>query len=147
MAERRPDRALGPEHDDFWAWCARGELRLQACKACGGLTWPAARACEHCGDEALEWVRMSGRGRIVSWCTFDYDYYRGLLPLPYDAILVELEEGPLFVSNPVGFTSRDITFGAPVRVAFRTCEDAAGEFQLPVFEADTARESARRSDP
>ena len=52
---------------------------------------------------------MSGRGTIASWCTFERDYYYGLLPIPWDTILVELEEGPLFISNPQGFTWRDIT--------------------------------------
>lgn len=77
---------------------------------------------------------MSGRGTIVSWCTFERDYYNGLLPIPYDTILVELEEGPLFLGNPRGFGWRDITAGMAVKLAFLDCEDSAGPFRLPVFE-------------
>ena len=51
-------------------------------------------------DSNLVWAPMSGRGRIVSWCTFERDYYAGILPIPWETILVELEEGPLFISNP-----------------------------------------------
>ena len=111
MAERRPNRTLGPGHDDFWAWCEAGELRLQRCGRCAQLTWPVAEACEHCDSTALSWEKMSGRGRIVSWATFVQDYYAGLLTTPYDTILVELEEGVLFTSNPLGFTGRECVSG------------------------------------
>jgi uncharacterized OB-fold protein len=134
MTQRRPNRVLGPGHDDFWAWCNKGELRLQSCEHCGRLVWPVVAMCEHCGAERFAWQRMSGRGKIVSWCTFEYDYYRGALSLPYETILVELEEGPLFISNPVDLTWRDIEFNMPVKLTFLACEDAAGTFQLPVFE-------------
>ena len=134
MAERRPKRYLGPGHDDFWAWCDKGELRLQRCGSCGKLSWPVSEGCEYCGSTALEWERMSGRGQIVSWATFVQDYYAGLLPIPYDTILVELEEGVLFTSNPLGFGVEGIEAGLKVRLAFIDCEDDAGSFRLPVFE-------------
>jgi uncharacterized OB-fold protein len=75
---------------------------------------------------------MSGHGKIVSWCTFLQSYYADL-PTPWEAILVELDEGPLFVSNPSGFGYEDITPGMPVSVTFMDCEDDAGPFRLPVF--------------
>lgn len=132
-AERRPDRVRGPLHDDFWRWCDQGELRLQSCGACGGYTWPVAEACEHCGGRELSWARMSGRGKLVSFCTFEHDYYNGALPIPYETILVELEEGPLFISNPVALTWRELAVGMPMQLSFLACEDAAGPFRLPVF--------------
>jgi uncharacterized OB-fold protein len=134
VAERRPDRARGPVHDEFWAWCAKGELRLQRCAACGRYSWPPVQACEHCGGEHLEWAAMSGRGRVASWCTFERGYYEGVLPIPWNVILVELEEGPLFLSNPKGFTWAEISPDMPVRLSFVDCEDSAGAFHLPVFE-------------
>ena len=131
MAEKRPDRTLGPGHDDFWAWCDKGELRLQRCGRCGHVNWPVVEACEMCQARELDWARMSGRGKIASSCTFERDYYQGLLPIPWETILVELEEGPLFISNPVG---AGLEVGDPVKVSFIACEDKAGAFQLPVFE-------------
>jgi len=135
MVERRPNRYLtGAEHHEFWAWCAKGELRLQRCGSCGKLSWPVSEGCEHCGSTALEWEKMSGRGQIISWATFVQDYYGGVLPIPYDTILVELEEGVLFTSNPLGFSVERIEAGMAVRLAFIDCEDDAGAFRLPVFE-------------
>jgi uncharacterized OB-fold protein len=131
--DRRPDRRLGPNHDTFWDWTAQGELRLQRCTACGEIAWPVVSACEVCGRGTFDWAPMSGRATLVSWCTFERDYNRGLLPIPWDTVLVELEEGPLFISNPQGFSREDMAVGMPLEVTFVTCEDSAGEFALPVF--------------
>jgi uncharacterized OB-fold protein len=133
MAQRRPDRTLGPVHDDFWAWCDKGELRIQRCGVCGDLNWPAVASCENCASPDLTWECMSGRGRIVSFCTFERDYYAGMLPMPWPTILVELEEGPLFVSNPAGPLAQGLAVGRPVELDFTECEDKAGRFMLPVF--------------
>jgi len=76
---------------------------------------------------------MSGNGRVVSWCTFQRPYHRELR-VPWTTILVELSEGPLFISNPVDFEYDDVSFGMPVRATFVDCEDDAGAFRLPVFE-------------
>ena len=77
---------------------------------------------------------MSGRGKIVSWCIFEKDYFDRLLPMPWSTILVELDEGPVFVSNPFGFAPNVECIGSPVRVTFVECADANGIFQLPAFE-------------
>jgi hypothetical protein len=57
-----------------------------------------------------------------------------VLPLPYDTILVELEEGQLFIADPLGFTIEDLSPDMPVRLAFIAAEDSTGPFMLPVFE-------------
>ncbi|MET0238755.1 MAG: zinc ribbon domain-containing protein [Sphingobium sp.] len=134
MADKRPDRKFGPGHDDFWQYCEKGELRIQRCATCAELSWPVVKACENCGSEDLAFERMSGRGKVISWATFERDYYKGAFPIPWDTILVELEEGPLFVSNPQGFSWPDITPDLPVALTFLRCEDSAGEYNLPVFE-------------
>ncbi len=133
MSEPRPDRTLGPRHDMFWQYCGQGELRVPKCTACGKLVWPVLKACDRCGDENFEWARMSGRGKLVSWCSFVQDYYKATLPVPYDTILVELEEGLLFISIPDGFTEADMSPGMQLELRLRDCHDSAGAFRLPVF--------------
>lgn len=133
MTQTRPNRTLGPGHDEFWAGCAQGELRIQRCTACKELHWPVVATCEHCGSTALTLEALSGKGKVVSWCSFVQDYYRGMMPVPYNNIMVELDEGPLFISNPADFSYDDITLNMPVAVTFIDAEDGAGAFKLPVF--------------
>jgi uncharacterized OB-fold protein len=134
MAEKRPPRTLGPGHDQFWEWCGKGELRFQKCTSCGGINWPVRQTCEFCGHAEFAWEATSGRGKVVSWCSFHQDYYGGMLPMPYDCILVELDEGVLFLGNPCGFGREDIVLGMAVSVKFIDCEDSGGAYRLPVFE-------------
>ncbi|OHV48343.1 hypothetical protein BCD48_15225 [Pseudofrankia sp. BMG5.36] len=132
VPERRPNRFLGGVHDEFWQFCNRGELRLQRCTGCSSFAWPPVTRCAHCGGDELDWRRVAGTGELVSWATFEHRYHWEI-PLPWDTILVELDEGPLFVSNPVGFTRDEMTPAMPVEVEFIECEDDAGAFRLPVF--------------
>jgi uncharacterized OB-fold protein len=124
---------LGGAHNEFWQWCSRSELRLQRCASCNDFSWPAVDACDNCGSTSLVWERLSGKGRIASWCSFERDYYDSAFPLPWTTILVELAEGPYFISNPGNFANDAIEFGMPVEVAFLRCEDDEGPFNLPVF--------------
>ncbi|MCX7864635.1 MAG: OB-fold domain-containing protein [Novosphingobium sp.] len=133
MAEKRPPRVMGGDHDRFWDWCNRGKLAIQRCRDCGHRPWPVIEACEECGG-VLEFEPVSGRGRLVSWCRFHQPYYGDLMPTPYDTIVVALEEGPYFISNPHGFSTAEATDGMPVSLAFIDCEDEHGAYRLPVFE-------------
>lgn len=132
MAETRPDRVLSPVDVEFWHHCGRRELRLQHCASCAGWSWPAVEACEHCGHQDLCWERVTGRGTLLSWCTFEHRYHHEL-PIPWDAILVELDEGPMFISNPIRLARDDFTAGMPLAVEFLACIDSHGEYLLPVF--------------
>lgn len=149
MTEKRPNRVLGPGHDTFWAGCAQKELHLPRCTQCATLAWPIEPACTTCGAESFAWERLSGRGAIASWCTFERDYYQGQFPIPWECILVELDEGPLFISNPIDLTGADLRVGLPVEVDFLACEDDAGPFLLPVFRSREADPKAprMRSEP
>lgn len=135
MAEKRPDRVRGPGHDEFWAWCDKGELHLQRCGVCSRVSWPVVEACEYCGSGNLAFDRMSGKAKLVSWCAFERDYYNGVLPIPWETIIVELEEGPMFISNPAGLSSKDYRLDMPLKVTFLECEDTGGAYKLPVFES------------
>lgn len=136
LAQRRPDRTLGPGHDTFWQWCGQDELRLPRCRTCLHLAWPVVQECDLCKSTDFTWERLSGRAHVVSWCSFEKDYYAGILPLPWDTLLVELEEGPLFISNPHECGVDIMKVGMRLKVAFIDCEDQAGSFRLPVFEIE-----------
>jgi uncharacterized OB-fold protein len=133
VAERRPNRTLGRGHDQFWAFAAEDELRLQRCLRCRHLNWPAvADRCERCDHEALDWERLSGRGTVISWCTFHKRYYPDA-DVPYDVIAVQLDEGAVFIANPHGFSPSQVHRNARVMVSFCDAQDDAGPFRLPMF--------------
>ncbi|MFJ3768124.1 Zn-ribbon domain-containing OB-fold protein [Streptomyces sp. NPDC090082] len=113
----------------FWEFTARGELRIQACAACGELRFPPRPCCPRCRSFDSDWRLMSGRGRIWSYVL----PHPPLLPdyaaqAPYNAVLVELAEAPRIrlAGNVVADADAPLNsvdparlrIGAPVRVAF-----------------------------
>ena len=130
----RPARTLRDDADrEFWRHCEARELRLPRCAACGKHEWPPAPECSACGAKSFSWERLSGRGRVRSFCAFERSYYPECPP-PWVVILVELDEGPMFVSNPQGIAYDELQEGLAVRLAFIRARDQHGEFNLPVFE-------------
>jgi uncharacterized OB-fold protein len=112
--------APAPEEAPFWEWCARGELRLQRCAGCAQWRHPPRPRCPWCRSAAVEWAPASGRGTVFSWTVC----HPPVLPVfadrvPYNAVVVELEEGPLMVSNLVDVGLDELAVGMPVEVVFR----------------------------
>ena len=123
-----------PTSAEFWSGCARGELLVQACGACGKWRMPPRPMCPYCLSTAVQWVRTSGRGRIWSFIVV----HPPLLPAfaavaPYNSIVVELEEDPMirYCGNLVVSADGEIneidpttiTIGEPVRVVFHRIDD------------------------
>ncbi len=123
-----------PTAAGFWEGCARGELVVQACGACGRRRMPPGPMCPHCQSTDVRWEPTSGRGRVWSFIVA----HPPLLPAfaavaPYNAIIVELEEDPMlrFAGNLVAGADGEINevnpatlaIGELVRVVFHQVED------------------------
>jgi len=78
--------------------------------------YPPAPVCAACWSEALEWVPVSGGGRVVSWTRFHRTYFPEL-PAPYVVAAVELDEGPIVIADtmPPNWAPR---VGQRVRLVF-----------------------------
>jgi len=123
-----------PTTAEFWAGCARGELLVQACGACGKWRHPPRPMCPHCRSTEVTWERASGRGKVWSFVV----PHPPLLPAysqfaPYNVIVVELDEDPTirFVGNLVASADgplneidpHSVQVGEPVRVVFHQVDD------------------------
>jgi uncharacterized OB-fold protein len=118
----------------FWEGCARGELLVQTCGACGTWRMPPRPMCPECRSTEITWTKTSGRGRIWSFIVPHPPLLPAFMPYaPYNAIVVELEDDPTirFAGNLVTSAAGEIneidpstiTIGEPVRVVFRQIED------------------------
>jgi uncharacterized OB-fold protein len=118
----------------FWEGCARGELRVQACAACGQRRMPPRPMCPVCQSFDDRWDVMSGRARVWSVVI----PHPPLLPAygeqaPYNVVVVELDDDPFirFVGNVVAgageplnsIEPHTIEIGAPVEVVFSQVAD------------------------
>ena len=132
MATARPARAMDPYAEQFWAFTARKELRLQRCHECGKFRWPPGPTCDRCLSDNVDWSVVSGIGKVLSWTTFHRGYFPEYPP-PHTVVVLELDEGPLFTAYPVDIEPRDLREGMTLALRWRDGQDRFGEYNLPVF--------------
>ena len=125
MTERTlPAPTPTPETEAFWAATRAGKFLVKTCKECQRAHWYPRALCPLCFADATEWREASGRGRIYSFSIMRR------APQPYAIAYVELEEGPMMMTNIVGCDFDEIAIGQAVRVELR---EAEGGFRVPVF--------------
>lgn len=130
-AATRPVPAITPEMQPFYEGARHGELRVQRCRGCGALRFPARAVCSECLSGESEWVPVSGRGEIYSFNVMHQVYHPGFADaVPYAVVLVQLAEGPRMMSNVVGIDPHALRIGMPVRVVFEPLSD---DVTLPKF--------------
>jgi uncharacterized OB-fold protein len=104
---------------------------MQRCNACGKVYFYPRPFCRHCASADVEWERMSGKGRLVSYVI----NYRPQPPAapgePQIIALVELAEGPRMLTNIVGVAPEpdNLVLDTAVTVDFEQRE----HIMLPVF--------------
>lgn len=136
MAEEKKQRKTLPRVDEesraFWEACARHELYVQKCRACGTVFYYSRAFCPEDLSTDLEWLRCSGRGTIYAFTITYQNQSAGFRDkVPYVLAYVELEEGVRMLTNIVGCNPTEVHIGMPVEVAF---EDATPELSIPVFQ-------------
>ena len=129
----RPHPAPGPLEQPFWDWCHAGELRIQRCQACGSWRHLPRPRCPHCGSADLSWEKVCGRGVVWSFTIC----HPPVLPdfaseVPYNAVVVRLEEGVYLVSNLIDCANDDIKVGMDVEAVLVPVDD---ELTIPQFRA------------
>lgn len=110
---------------DFYAFCARGELRLQRCSACQTWRHPPRFRCADCGSDAFTWEPVSGRGHVFTWTVTHRPIDPAFTP-PYAVVIAELEEGPRLVGNLRGMEPAELVLGLPIVVEIERASDSIG---------------------
>jgi uncharacterized OB-fold protein len=129
--EFRPAPPATELTEPFWAGGLSGELRLQQCANCGHIRYPISTICPVCWSADCDWTSLSGRGTVQSHIVFERAYHEAWAgQVPYVVALIELDEGPVLVSNVVGVQPSAVRVGQPVTVTFARRSAAAA---LPQF--------------
>jgi uncharacterized OB-fold protein len=117
---------------DFYRHVLTGRLHLQHCAACDRYQHPPRYRCPACGSEdALEWVPVSGDGRIHTWTVTHRPVDPGWADeVPYATVVVELDEGVRLVGAWEHAEPADLTLDLPVQLRI---EPASDEFAFLWF--------------
>ncbi|MEX3773054.1 Zn-ribbon domain-containing OB-fold protein [Pseudomonas sp. MYb118] len=114
----------------WWDANQQQRLLIQRNPVSGAWQWYPRAHCVDDLDVAPEWVQVSGRGTVFSYTVIHRGHTR--LDAPYVCAVIELEEGPLMLSQLRDVAVEDISIGMPVMVAFAALDSSTS---LPVFQA------------
>ncbi len=130
----KPLPDLSDENRPFWEACRASRLEMQKCLDCGHIRYPIQSVCPECLSERVQWTRLSGRGEVLSRLVFHQVYHKAYAPdVPYNVVLVQLDEGPRMFSNVVGVANESVKVGMRVRVVF---ERATEQITIPRFQPE-----------
>jgi uncharacterized OB-fold protein len=111
-------RAVISMYDEpMWQSIDARHWQLQQCDGCGEFRYPPAPVCHKCLSMAYTWRDLSGRGKVLSWVVFHRKYLPDYPP-PYNAVAVQLAEGPIVISNLVGDEPEGGWIGRDVEICY-----------------------------
>ena len=77
--------------EDFVKHLENGKIMGTRCKKCGRLYFPPRADCANCLSNDIEWIPLSGRGKLITYTTA-YFAPAGF-EAPYTLAVAELDEG------------------------------------------------------
>lgn len=115
----------------FWEAAQRHELAMPHCTACDRLFFYPRELCPFCLSPKLDWVTVSGRGRLHSFTTIHQPANPAFREdVPYIYAVVELDEGPRMITNLVDCAAEHARIDMPVAAIF---DDVTAEVTLVKF--------------
>ena len=119
-----PLAGLPDEGREFFERCARGELAVQRCSACGALRHYPRPHCPVCMSAEWAWQTCSRRGTVYTYTVIRQNLNpRFRERIPYVVAVVELDEGVRLLTNLVGVDPDAVRVGMPVTAVFETDAD------------------------
>jgi hypothetical protein len=110
-----------------------GKLTFQRCEDCENAWLPPRDRCPRCLSATWDWQQASGRAKLVSWVVYRRAYHPAFAErVPYNVVVVELDEGPRMISNVIGIAEAGgLAIDAPLAfVAEREGETPVARFRL-----------------
>ncbi len=93
----------------------KGRIMGTRCKRCGRLYFPPRADCSSCLSSDVEWIPLSGRGKLITYTTA-YFAPAGF-EAPYTLALAELDEGVrVFTRMSKDFGKDEIKIGMKVKL-------------------------------
>lgn len=111
-----PFVAANPEQRPFWAAAEEGRLLGKRCQSCDRFHWYPRSICPFCHSADTYWSPLSGLGRVHAFSTL-----RRARPA-YIVAYVQLDEGPMLLTNLIESAALRPEIGLRVQVVFRRTE-------------------------
>jgi uncharacterized protein len=120
---------------DFVDYLEKGELCATRCRACGRLFFPPRADCASCLSGEIEWAKVEGQGKLVSFTRACYAPTGFEEDVPYVLAVAEFNDGlKVFGRFTAGVSFDQLKTGAAVRVSAVSLPDGQTSYEfLPVL--------------
>lgn len=107
------------ETQPFWDATAEGRIDLAVCDDCGFIPFYPRLMCSECQSTDMTWTTMSGRGTVYSYSVTRAGVSRTWKEhLPFVLAYVQLDEGPIMLTNIVQCDPELVEIGMAVTAVF-----------------------------
>jgi uncharacterized protein len=115
----------------FWEAAKRHELLMPRCLKCDRLFFYPREACPYCLRSEIDWVKVSGKGRLHSFTVIHQPANPAFqAAVPYVYAMVQLDEGPRMISSLVDCPASEASVDMRLEAVF---DDATPDWTLVRF--------------
>ena len=99
----------------FVDYLEQGELRATQCRNCAQIYFPPRADCAACFSNDMEWVKIEGSGKIISYTTANYAPTGFEADVPYTLALVDFGNVKVFGRLSKEVKGEDLKVGLAVK--------------------------------
>jgi len=97
--------------NDFVDYLEDGKIMTTRCKDCGLVFFPPRADCYQCLSSNMEWVEISGSGRLISYSKLEYAPVGFGHDLPYSIAVLDYGDFKVFGRIADNIPESDISVG------------------------------------
>jgi uncharacterized OB-fold protein len=97
----------------------RYRLEAGKCAGCGSISFPPRIVCPRCGAREFETVKLSDRGKILTYTIIRVPPHQFVDQAPYAVAIVELDDGVKLTGQVVDCNFEELSIGKRVVIEFR----------------------------
>ena len=101
--------------NDFMNFLNEGKVKATKCKDCGRTFFPPRADCYQCLTSNMEWVEVTGTGKLLSYSKLEYGPVGFEGDLPYTIALLDYGEYKVFGRLSKDLTDDDIEVGMELK--------------------------------
>ena len=101
--------------NDFIDYLEKGKVMATRCKDCGMIFFPPRADCYQCLTSNMEWLEVSGTGKLVSYSKLEYAPVGFGDDLPYRIALLDYGDYKVFGRIAGDVPEEEITIGMEMK--------------------------------
>lgn len=106
--------------NEFVSYLEKGNIMATKCKDCGTIFFPPRADCYKCLTSNMDWVEVTGNGKLLSYSKLEYGPVGFGDDLPYSIALLDFGDYKVFGRLSGDVPEEDIKIGMEMTVAVNT---------------------------